>query len=126
MKNYLSNMFANIKNGQLCRKHIVYQKRKKICEKFLKILWLEGYILGYSFINKNSLKIFLKYKNKNPCIYSLKLISKPGRCIYYSSKQIWKINSSKSFIIFSTNQGLKSIVECKKLGIGGQAFLNIN
>lgn len=118
-------MFANIKNGQLSRKCVVYQERKKICENFLKVLWLEGYILGYS-INKNNLKIFLKYENKTPCIYSLKLISTPGKRIYYSTKQIWKIDSSKSFIIFSTNQGLKSIVECKKLRIGGEPFLSVN
>lgn len=121
-------MFANIKNGQLSRRHVVYQKRKKICENFLKILWIEGFILGYSIDenNKNNLKIFLKYKNNNPCISSLKLISRPGRRVYYSIKQIWKIDSSKSFIIFSTNQGLKSIIECKKLHIGGEPFIVIN
>lgn len=121
-------MFANIKNGQLTKKHVVIQKRKKICENFLKVLWLEGFILGYSIdeIDKNNIKIYLKYKNNNPCINSLKFISKPGRRIYYSIKQIWKIDSSKSFIILSTNQGLKSIVECKKLRIGGEPFIAVN
>lgn len=121
-------MFANIKSGQLTKRSFIYQTRKKICEAFLKILWQEGFILGYKIDSKqpNKLKIFLKYKNGRPVINSLKLISKPGRRIYYSSKQIWKIDSSKSFIIFSTNKGLKSIIDCKKLMIGGEPFIVIN
>ena len=35
-------MFSNIKNGQLAKKTFIYQKRKKICEEFLKILWDEN------------------------------------------------------------------------------------
>lgn len=121
-------MFASIKNGQLARRNFIYNTRKKICESFLKILWKEGFIIGYKIDpnNKNRLKIFLKYKNGQPVINSLKPISKPSRRIYYSIKQIWKIDSSKSFIIFSTNKGLKSILDCKKLRIGGEPFIVIN
>ena len=128
MKNYLWNMFANIKNGQLAKRAFIYHPRKKICESFLKLLWQEGFIIGYKISSKNSnkLKIFLKYKKKTPTINSIKLISKPSRRIYYSVNQIWKLNSSKSFIIFSTNRGLKSIVECKKENIGGEPFILIN
>ena len=127
MKNFLWNMFANIKNGQLAKRNFIVQKRKKICESFLKILWNEGFIIGYQ-INSNDLnklKIFLKYKNNKPVINSIKLVSSPGRKIYYSINQIWKIDSSKSFIIFSTSKGLKSITECKKLNLGGEPFIII-
>ena len=128
MKNYLWNMFANIKNGQLVRRNVIFQRRKKICEEFLKILWAEGFILGYKVDEKNvnQLKIFLKYNDNKPVIQSIQFLSKPSRRLYHSTKQIWKINSNKSFIIFSTNQGLKSIVECKKLGIGGEPLVAIN
>lgn len=128
MKHYLYNMLTNIKNGQLAKQNFVCQTRKKICESFLKILWNEGFILGYTVDSNdlNKLKIFLKYKNNRPAINSIKFISKPSRQIYYSINQIWKIDSSKSFIIFSTNKGLKSIVDCKKLNIGGEPIIVIN
>jgi len=121
-------MFANIKNGQIAKRNYIYQTRKKICESFLKILWDEGFILGYIVDNgsPNKLKIFLKYINNRPVINNIKTVSKPSRRIYYSIKQIWKIDSSKSFIVFSTNKGLKSIVDCKKLKIGGEPFIIIN
>lgn len=128
MKNYLWNMFANIKNGQLSKRNIIFQRRKKICEAFLKILWAEGFIIGYKIDEKNinQIKIFLKYSKNKPVIRSIKFLSKPSRRLYYSTKQIWKIDSNKSFLIFSTNKGLKSILECKKLGIGGEPFIAIN
>ena len=60
MKHYLWNMLTNIKNGQLAKKSMIYQTRKKICESLLKILWDEGYITGYkiSNIDKTKLQIF--------------------------------------------------------------------
>lgn len=121
-------MFANIKNGQIARRAFIYHKRKRICEKFLKLLWNEGFILGYRISKKNSnfLKIFLKYHNERPVINSIQLITKPSRRVYYNLKQVWKIDSNKNCIIFSTNKGLKTILECKKLKIGGEPFIIIN
>lgn len=121
-------MFANIKKGQLAKRSFIFTKQKKICKSFLHILWDEGFILGYKIDpnNQKKLKIFLKYKNEKPVINSIKYISKPSLKMYYSIKQIWKINSNKSFIIFSTNKGLKSIIECKKLRLGGKPYIIIN
>lgn len=121
-------MFTNLKNGQLSKRSVIFQKRKKICEAFLKILWTEGFINSYEIDeqNSNQIKIFLKYNKRTPVIQSIKFLSKPSRRIYYSAKQIWKIDSTKSFIIFSTNKGLKSIIECKKLKIGGEPFIVLN
>lgn len=121
-------MFANIKNGQLAKRNFIYQNRKNVCEAFLKILWDEGFIQSYQIEinNSNILKIFLKYKNQRPVVNNIKLISKPSRRMYWSLNQIWKIDSSKNFIIFSTNKGLKSIIDCKRLRIGGEPVITIN
>lgn len=128
MKNYLWNMFTNIRNGQLAKKAYVLQQFKKNCEPFLKILWNEGFILGYT-INKqtNTITIILKYNNNGiPAINSIRLVTKPGQKIYYSAKQLWKINSNSNFLILSTNKGIKSITECKNLKIGGKPYIVIN
>ena len=129
MKSYLWNMFTLIKNGQMARKNVVIGSRKNICESSLKLLWNEGFISGYRVMSENSQKIeiFLKYtKNGVPAINSLKFISTPGRRVYYSAKQIWKLDSSKTFIVFSTNIGLKSINECKKNLVGGEPIVLIS
>jgi small subunit ribosomal protein S8 len=128
MKNLLWNMFANIQNGQLAKKIFVVQKKKKICESVLNILWDGGFILGYKTVEEDptKIKIYLKYYKNKPVIQTLKSVSKPGSRIYYSTKQIWKIDSNKTFLIISTNKGLKTLMECKKLKIGGEPFLIIN
>ena len=109
--------------------HTSKKKKKKLCELFLNILWNEGFIVGYKIEKKkeDNIKIFLKYiENGKPSINNIKVISKPGRRVYYSLKQIWKIDSSKTLIIFSTNHGLKTLSECKKLKLGGEPVITIN
>jgi small subunit ribosomal protein S8 len=126
MKNYLWEMFSNIKNAQLAKKTIIYTNRKKFCEDFLNFLWSQGFIIGYKINNKNKIKIFLKYIKNKPVINCLRTVSKPSRRAYFSSKKIWKISPKKSFFIFSTNKGLKSLLNCKKENIGGELFLILN
>lgn len=123
-------MFTKIRNGQIAKRSFIYQNNKKFCESFLKILWDEGFILGYKVEKKEKksyLKIFLKYILSNkPSISVIKIVTKPGRRITYSVKQIWKMDSSKTTLIFSTNKGLKTIDSCKKLKLGGEPFILIN
>jgi len=128
MKNYLWNMFASIKNGQIANKKEILHTRKKVGESILKVLWSEGFISGYEICtkNQNKIKIFLKYSNGKPAINSIKVLSRPSLRIKYSIKQIWKINLNKSLIIISSDKGLKSSIDCKKLKTGGEPIIIIN
>lgn len=122
-------MLANIKNGQMARKSVIIESRKNINESLLKILWDEGFISGYRIfaLNDQKIEIFLKYtRTGKPVINSLKSVSKPGQRFYYSAKQIWKLDSSKTFLILSTNQGLKTISQCKKNRLGGEPLVIVN
>ena len=113
----------------MAKKSVILEPRKNICESFLQILWNEGFISGYRIFGQNDKKIeiFLKYsRTGKPVINSLNCLSQPGHRLYYSAKQIWKLDSSKTFIIFSTNQGLKTINQCKKCKIGGEPLVIIS
>ena len=127
MKYYLFNMFTAIRNGQIAKKNVIYQRNVKNCENFLKVLWNEGFIIGYEYSKDNKqIKIVLKYLNNKPAINSIKLITKPSKRVYYSLKQLWKINPSSGLIILSTTKGILSLENCKKLGVGGEAFIIVN
>ena len=86
------------------------------------MLWNEGFINGYKINvdNCNKLEIFLKYIKNEPCIKIIKAISKPGRRIYLNKEKIWKLDSSICLFILSTNRGVLSLNQCKKLKIGGE------
>lgn len=125
MNNHICNMIATINNGQLAKKAFVLQTHKKACEGILNVLWDEGFILGYK-ISKNNLKtikIFLKYKNGFPVISLMKVLSKPSLRIYYSVKQLWKLDSSKGIIILSTSKGFMSNNDCKNFFLGGEPII---
>ena len=118
-------MFITIQNSQTVKKSFIIQRKTKISEDFLNILWDEGYILGYK-SSQSSLKVFLKYVNGISAIQSLNIMSKPSKKIFYSIKQIWKMKSNQSFLILSTSKGLKSVLNCKKDNIGGESLVIIN
>lgn len=127
MKNKIWYMISSIKNGLLSNKKFIKTQKQKNCEAILNILWDEGFILGYKTckFEPKSIIIFLKYSKNVPSIKSIKSISKPSLKIYYSLKQLWKLNLNQSLIIVSTNKGLLSVEECKKLKIGGEPVVII-
>lgn len=116
-----------MKNGQITKQKFIYYSDKKNLKTFLKLLWDEGFIIGYTKCSYNSknLKVFLKYEKNHPVIKSLKFISKPARQVYYSINQIYKIKKSKWVIVFLTNLGFQTSQNCKKLKIGGQPTILI-
>ena len=127
MNNKIWCIISTIKNSLVSNKRIIREKRQKNCEAILNILWDEGFILGYKTCKLNSkyIIIFLKYNENYPVIKSIKSISKPSTKIYYSSKQLWKLNIHQALIILSTNKGIFSSEECKKLKLGGEPIFII-
>lgn len=125
MKNFLSNMFSAIINGQKARNAYILCYNTRQCIAFLNILWDEGFILGFKVFEKNSniIKIFLHYKKSKPVIKVLKLITKPGHRIYYTINHLWKIKSTSDFVLISTNRGVLTLEKCKKLKQGGEPFI---
>ncbi len=118
-------MVSTINNGQSVKKTFVLQLKKNLCKKILNVLWDEGFILGYkvSKTNTNFIKIFLKYQNGTPVINKLKILSKPSLRVYYSVKQLWKLDSRNGLIILSTTKGFFTSMDCKKKNLGGEPFI---
>jgi len=127
MKKLFKNLIIELKNSQISKRKFVFQPKTKLTIALLNILWNEGFILGYkvSHLNLEFLKVFLKYKENKPVINSIKLISKPGRRLYYKVSQLWKLDSKKKLFVLSTSKGLMTIHECKKTRIGGQPLFII-
>ena len=120
-------MISMINNGQLAQKTFVLQLKKRVCVNILNVLWDEGFILGYKVTKNNNkfIKIFLKYQNGVPVTKSLKILSKPSLRIYYSAKQLWKLDSKNVLIILSTNKGFFTNTNCKKRFLGGEPVILI-
>ena len=91
------------------------------------ILVNEGYIVKYDLIDEGSFKtirITLKYgadKNEK-VITGLKRISKPGLRVYAGKEDLPKVLGGLGTAIISTNQGVVTDKEARKLGVGGEVL----
>lgn len=91
------------------------------------ILVNEGYIEKYDLVDEGSFKtihITLKYgADKNEKIITgLKRISKPGLRIYAGKDELPRVLGGLGIAILSTNKGVITDKEARKLQVGGEVL----
>lgn len=73
---------------------------------------------------KGILALKLAYRDKEPVLMDLRLVSKPGLRIYMTVSEIESKRGPSTFII-STPKGIVSSKEAKKLRVGGEVLAEI-
>ena len=91
------------------------------------ILFNEGYITKYDIIedgNFKTIRVTLKYgADKNEKIITgIKRISKPGLRVYVGKNEIPRVLGGLGTAILSTNQGVITDKEARKLQVGGEVL----
>ena len=119
----LSNLFSKIKNGYLAKKSKIVQQKSKQSISILNILVKEGFIKSYKINSKNQLNIYLKYRKNKAVIIEIKRLSKPGKRLYITNKDLYK--NKKGFYIISTSVGILTDLQAKKLNVGGELICKI-
>lgn len=125
----IGDMLTRIRNGQLAHKAKVVSPNSKQRRAILDILKNEGYIRGYS-VNTvragiEDLVIELKYVDGEAAIKTIDRVSKLGRRIYSSVKNIGTVHSGLGLYILSTSKGVMSDVEAKEQGLGGEILCKV-
>lgn len=125
----IGDMLTRIRNGQLAHKAKVVSPNSKQRRAILDILKNEGYIRGYSMnivrAGIEDLVIELKYVEGESVIKTLDRVSKPGRRVYSSVKDIGTVHSGLGLYILSTSKGVMSDVEAKEQGLGGEILCKV-
>ena len=119
----LSNLFSKIKNGYLAKKSKIIHYQSKQSIHILNILIKEGFLKSYKINSKNQLDIYLKYKQNKAVITEIKRLSKPGKRLYITNKDLYK--KKKGLYIISTSIGILTDLEAKKLNVGGELICKI-
>ena len=119
----LSNLFSKIKNGYLAKKSKIVQQKSKQSISILNILVKEGFIKSYKINSKNQLNIYLKYRKNKAVIIEIKRLSKPGKRLYITNKNLYQ--NKKGFYIISTSIGILTDLQAKKLNVGGELICQI-
>ena len=127
MTDPIADMLTRIRNANTAKHDTVDVPSSKMKLSIAKILLDEGYIKAYKLVDNGNFKdihITLKYgKDKNEKIISgLKRISKPGLRVYASKDELPKVLGGLGIAIISTNQGVVTDKEARKLNVGGEVL----
>ena len=126
----IADMLTRIRNANTAKHDTVDVPASKMKIAIANILVDEGYIAKYDLVedgNFKTIRITLKYgKDKNEKIISgLKRISKPGLRVYAGKDDVPKVFGGLGTAIISTNQGVITDKEARKLGVGGEVLCYI-
>ena len=127
MSDPIADMLTRIRNANTAKHDTVDVPASKMKLAIAEILFNEGYIAKYDIVEDGAFKtihITLKYgadKNEN-VITGLKRISKPGLRVYASKEDLPRVLGGLGTAIISTNQGVITDKEARKLNVGGEVL----
>ena len=127
MSDPIADMLTRIRNANTAKHDTVDVPASKMKLAIANILLGEGYIAKYDLVEDGAFKtihITLKYgADKNEKVISgLKRISKPGLRVYANTEDIPKVLGGLGTAIISTNKGVVTDKEARKLGVGGEVL----
>ena len=123
----IADMLTRIRNANTAKHDTVDIPSSKMKVAIADILEKEGYITKYEMVedgNFKTIRVTLKYgADKNEKIITgLKRISKPGLRVYAGKDDIPKVLGGLGIAILSTNQGILTDKEARKLQVGGEVL----
>ncbi|MBS6194872.1 MAG: 30S ribosomal protein S8 [Clostridiales bacterium] len=127
MSDPIADMLTRIRNANIAKHDTVDVPVSKMKTAIADILVKEGYITKYDIVedgNFKNIRITLKYgvdKNEK-IITGLKRISKPGLRVYAGKEELPRVLGGLGVAILSTNQGVITDKEARKLQIGGEVL----
>ena len=123
----IADMLTRIRNANTAKHDTVDIPASKIKVAIAGILVDEGFIEKYDIVEDGKIKtihVTLKYgadKNEK-VITGIKRISKPGLRVYANKEELPKVLGGLGIAIISTNQGVITDKEARKLGVGGEVL----
>ena len=123
----IADMLTRIRNANTAKHDTVDVPASKMKLAIANILLDEGYIAKYDLVEDGhfqTIHITLKYgadKNEK-VITGLKRNSKPGLRVYANTEDIPRVLGGLGTAIISTNKGVVTDKEARKLGVGGEVL----
>ena len=129
MSDTLGDMLTRIRNGQTTNKKVVDAPASRFRKNVLEVLKREGFIRNFEEKEMrpgiNFFEIELKYYNGKPVISEIKRVSKPGRRVYSSIKNLQKTYNGLGISILSTPRGVMSDNEAREANVRGEVLCTI-
>lgn len=124
----VGDMLARIRNAQERGKNKVAVPPSRLRERVLEVLHKEGYIRGFTTIEKDGkseLEVELKYFDGAPVIKEIQRVSKPGRRVYASVATLPSVYNGLGISILSTPKGVMSDADARAQNVGGEVLCTV-
>ena len=123
----VADYLTRIRNAVSATHRVVEIPASNLKREITKILFDQGYILSYKFIDDDKqgiIKIALKYdKHTNdPVIKKIQRASKPGLRKYSSSEDIPRVLNGLGIAIMSTSKGIMTGKQAQREHVGGEVL----
>jgi len=128
MNDPLGDLLSRIRNAQMRNKSKVTSPNSRLRESVLDVLKNEGYIRGYAVVERDGrseIEIELKYFDGEPVIREIERVSKPGRRVYTSVKNMPLINNGLGVTIVSTPKGVMADHDARDANVGGEILCTV-
>ena len=125
----IGDLITRIRNAQMRRHSTMNVPASKLRGWVLDVLQSEGYIRGYSRTEKDgekpSFDVELKYYEGAPVIQKIKRVSKPGRRVYSSVRDLSTVRNGLGISIVSTPKGVMSDAAARDANVGGEVLCEV-
>ena len=128
MSDPISDFLTVIRNAYRAGKDTCDTRYSKIHESIAKILLDEGYIREVEKVDvdgKPALRISLKYVNEVPAVTGIKRVSRPGRRMYFQSRDIPRTLGGLGVGILTTSRGILKDRDARQQKVGGELICAI-
>jgi small subunit ribosomal protein S8 len=123
----IADMLTRIRNALMAGHPTVDVPRSKIKTEIARILQEEGYIEGYTLGDEQpvpmihiKLKYFGPRRTRRPVITNISRISKPGRRVYRSRRDLPRVLSGTGIAILTTPKGVMTAQQARRERVGGE------
>jgi small subunit ribosomal protein S8 len=129
MTDPIADMLTRIRNALLVEQKTVEMPASKPKEGIARVLLDEGFIEDYRVVGEGPrklLKVYLKYGPLGErVINELVRVSKPGRRVYQGVNELGHVCNGLGIWVVSTNRGVLSDRECRRLKVGGEVLCSV-
>jgi small subunit ribosomal protein S8 len=124
----IGDLITRIRNAQLRGRSKLVSPASTLRARVLEVLKSEGYIRDFREVEaggRKELEIELKYFEGAPAIHEIQRVSKPGRRVYSSIRDLKLVRNGLGISILSTPKGVMSDAAARDANVGGEILCEV-
>ena len=124
----IADLITRIRNAIMVGKNEIIVPTSKLKVAVLEGLKKSGFIDSFEVkaaTPRDRLKVTINKLGENTKINEIEKVSKPGRRVYVAADEIPTIKSGRGLVLISTNKGVMTGSEAKKLRLGGEILVKV-